>query len=41
MKFIEKVAEVEAKMIKYRRYLHKYPEGSSEKFATQQYISEQ
>ncbi len=41
MKFIERVAKVEEKMVENRRYLHQYPELSGEEFETQKYIMEQ
>lgn len=41
MKFIDKVKEVEAKVIETRRHLHENPELSSQEFETQKYIMEQ
>lgn len=38
MKFIDRVAKVEQRMIDNRRYLHQYPELSGEEFETQRYI---
>lgn len=41
MKFIDKVKEVEAKVIEARRHLHENPELSSQEFETQKYIMKQ
>lgn len=38
MKFIDRVSDVEAKMVENRRHLHKYPELSGKEFETQKYI---
>ena len=41
MNFIDKVKEVEGKIIETRRHLHENPELSSQEFETQKYIMEQ